>query len=1377
MPENVLNLWRFDNSTWRLTPSQAPLLFHNVGWAESWSGYAAAMAGWDSAQLVFPAIGSAGHVNLNPTAGTLRFWFCPYWSSAGMGGQGMGGPARLLEIGAWSSQGAVAWWSLQVAPDGRSLAFLAKGGAKEEAVLLVAPLAWQAGEWHQVALTYSAQSSALYLDGVQTAAGPPLALVPLSPGSGTMGMAVGSDVFGANLAQGEFDELTTLDHPQSPAEISLNFTALKERAAMGPISEEEEAQINALMMLGLESALAQKTQKAATETLESVSCPEASLLLERQPDGTLQLSICGGKEGAIYDLFSLDDLNLSHDWAAWNWETEMTAEDQVAVNSTASARFYQVVEVLDPQTIGPVTFYVGPDNLVGADGSRDLPFPNLQAALNSQAVTDGDVIQVLPGVYSGADNCNLDFSGRNLTLVTERGWESTIIDCTGQAHAFIFQDATPRTRGVVIGFTIRNATSGAVSCSNGSRPLFANCAFVQNGSATGGALDCAESVPVFFNCRFSANAATTLGGAIYATGAGARVNLSHCTFSDNSRGNNGGTLNAQNGALIELINSIVWSIYPALGAEIVTGGNGVVIANYCDVRGGFNGTGNLDPDADPLFEANGTLRLTSTSPCIDQGTTQTFPGGRLLVQYDMDGEARLDHASFPNTYSTTDIGADEFVYRLAFPLVDGNDSPCPSCPYSQVDEASGVAYLGSITVGNEQHAKFAIVDDELKDKLYICELNAAGDDFAYFNGVPQVNPVNIAHPNPPGSSGLLNADINDLEGVTFDHNNRYLYIITSQTKRNRYRDVDNLSNDPLVDPPSSDYDRRRTIIMRIDLDNDFNPIPDPNLNGEPMRTVWESDSLDIPSNTDVDDDEHDGMNPRVNHGLIAYIRDQLRALGAPYTPIDLGNNVLLAWSYVNKFGTPKDGHPYASGERLPYLDGGPDDPGGDPATAGTVLDLTSQEIQNGRKTLQNWAFGNTPYYFKIWAIDSSGDYHEGPVATCFTDGRPRLFINEFLAVSSPSGDDCVEVYNPADVSLDMGNVPGGFGQLQIRINAGSFSIPAGTTIPALGFLRFIRGNNPNPANEFSFGSSFNLSGGQGGDGIYLERPGDPMPIDDYVYTRNQHANISEGRAWDAGPRHKNSMGVCEGAQFNTGSTYPPTALRTVGPPAPNQVPAAKHFFATPDPNQTTIYLQWAAIGVTPGVWAYSPKQHDFHPINIEGIAYRSPTEMMIGLRSPLSVDRRTGNALYFKVTNVRTPPNEFLPDGGGWPGSVSGISGPLQLNLESLGIRAIEWYPQLAGGRYLIIGGPANGGPLEKETFGEKFSLFAWDGSPGTGNVATPQKLIDDLSPYSTRPEGVDLIQIDGQWRVIFVEDRYRATGYGTRNAAHWPVSILGTVE
>jgi len=39
------------------------------------------------------------------------------------------------------------------------------------------------------------------------------------------------------------------------------------------------------------------------------------------------------------------------------------------------------------------------------------------------------------------------------------------------------------------------------------------------------------------------------------------------------------------------------------------------------------------------------------------------------------------------------------------------------------------------------------------------------------------------------------------------------------------------------------------------------------------------------------------------------------------------------------------------------------------------------------------------------------------------------------------------------------------------------------------------------------------------------------------------------------------------------------------------------------------------------------------------------------------------------------------------------------------------------------------------------------------------------------------LITVGTENRVIFVEDRFKATGYATRNAVHWPLSILGSVQ
>ena len=85
--------------------------------------------------------------------------------------------------------------------------------------------------------------------------------------------------------------------------------------------------------------------------------------------------------------------------------------------------------------------------------------------------------------------------------------------------------------------------------------------------------------------------------------------------------------------------------------------------------------------------------------------------------------------------------------------------------------------------------------------------------------------------------------------------------------------------------------------------------------------------------------------------------------------------------------------------------------------------------------------------------------------------------------------------------------------------------------------------------------------------------------------------------------------------------------------------------------------------------------------------------------------------------------------------------------------------------------GTRQGNNLEPEQFPQRFSLYSWPG-PGT----SPARLIDDLSGYAIRPEGVDLMNVGGTNRVLFVEDRYLATGYATRNAIHWPLAILGNV-
>ena len=120
------------------------------------------------------------------------------------------------------------------------------------------------------------------------------------------------------------------------------------------------------------------------------------------------------------------------------------------------------------------------------------------------------------------------------------------------------------------------------------------------------------------------------------------------------------------------------------------------------------------------------------------------------------------------------------------------------------------------------------------------------------------------------------------------------------------------------------------------------------------------------------------------------------------------------------------------------------------------------------------------------------------------------------------------------------------------------------------------------------------------------------------------------------------------------------------------------------------------------------------------------------------------------------------------------------MNLAGLGFRSLKWCPngltKAAGQtvqRYLVLAGASNGGSLTREKTRQKFTLYGWDGIPDH----QPNVLIEDLHGYALRPEGVELINVNGEWRVMFAEDRFTATGYGTRNVIHWPLSILGPVN
>jgi predicted outer membrane repeat protein len=218
---------------------------------------------------------------------------------------------------------------------------------------------------------------------------------------------------------------------------------------------------------------------------------------------------------------------------------------------------------------------------------------------------------------------------------------------------------------------------GAVNNRYADRPEFVNCAFYGNSATEAGAgifLWCSGAV---VNCIFAGNAAGTDGGGLFYR-AGSSV-VQNCTFSGNVAGGEGGGIYVAGQPRIA--NTILWGNTP----ENVGGYGADAVIEYCDVGGGWPGTGNIDanpvfvdpdgPDNDPNTLADNDYRLSTGSPCVDAGCNWAVPRDTAdldgdgdtdeITPLDLDGEGRF--FDDPNTPDTgcgwppiVDMGAYEF---------------------------------------------------------------------------------------------------------------------------------------------------------------------------------------------------------------------------------------------------------------------------------------------------------------------------------------------------------------------------------------------------------------------------------------------------------------------------------------------------------------------------------------------------------------------------------------------------------------------------------------------------------------------------------------------------------------------------------------------
>ena len=224
-------------------------------------------------------------------------------------------------------------------------------------------------------------------------------------------------------------------------------------------------------------------------------------------------------------------------------------------------------------------------------------FAKIQAAIDS--ASNGDIVEVSAGTYTGDGNWDIDFRGKAITVRSEAGPSRTTIDCSGaEGHRGFYFHRGERQSSVLRGFTIIGAVvpGSEISLDSGNWSPSPT-------HPVGGGIYCESSSPSIINCVIK-QCSTELGGGIGAVGGA--PDIIDCTIENCNAGGLGLAESGGYGAGIGLIrgsdakivnctiNSNV-GYYNSYGAGVYCRQSGALLVN-CDIsfnraRGNINGGG------------------------------------------------------------------------------------------------------------------------------------------------------------------------------------------------------------------------------------------------------------------------------------------------------------------------------------------------------------------------------------------------------------------------------------------------------------------------------------------------------------------------------------------------------------------------------------------------------------------------------------------------------------------------------------------------------------------------------------------------------------------------------------------------------------------
>jgi len=313
---------------------------------------------------------------------------------------------------------------------------------------------------------------------------------------------------------------------------------------------------------------------------------------------------------------------------------------------------------------------------VKADGSGD--YPTIQDAID--VTIDGDEVVLMPGIYTGDGNRDLDFANglpegqtRAITVRSTNPEDpnmvkATIIDPNGtktEPYRGFFFHSGEQAQSVVAGLTIRNGYSndgGGIYC-NQSSPTIRQ-SFIHNNTGTYGAgLYCISSNPAIISCSIRENHCNNYGGGIYSLDSSPTI--SNCTIIANSAGtvhNGVGGVYSASGSIVitncvvkdnKALSSGSSGAFRFISSNAIVN-NCIVTGNVGEEYGGFNISGTASITNCTITENNGVINsiyggtnVTVTNCIIWGGERNGHIAGSPTVTYSNvqgghDGEGNID---------------------------------------------------------------------------------------------------------------------------------------------------------------------------------------------------------------------------------------------------------------------------------------------------------------------------------------------------------------------------------------------------------------------------------------------------------------------------------------------------------------------------------------------------------------------------------------------------------------------------------------------------------------------------------------------------------------------------------------------------------------